>query len=77
MTTEELLLSLTDEILCTLYREWSEDHYAAGWTRGGEREFVDYALDRFRSGLPKKELEPYEAASIAEIRRLLAEKAKR
>ena len=38
------LLALPNWALATLYSEWSEDTYAAGWMQGREAQFVKTVL---------------------------------
>ena len=65
------VLSLDDVSLASLYSEWSEDTYAAGWLSYGPPLFARAVLDGSWHPAHSEPQADYEREGVAEIRQLL------
>ena len=66
----------TDEGLRRLYREWSEDYYAAGWmntTPATVQQFVDWLRRAVDMRTIEDPWQDYEVEGVAAIRKALRE----
>ena len=66
----EEMLSFSDSNLATLYSEWSEDTYAAGWLSYGPPLFVEAVLKGSWTPRRSEPLADYEREGVAIIRKL-------
>ena len=67
----ERLLALDDGDLATLYSEWSEKTWAAGWYPDGEVLFAKELLEGTWAPRQEELLERYEREGVAVIRKAL------